>query len=182
MHTSSTEAAEQESQSQPRAADASIILVAAAIAIPNLMRARIAANESSAVANMRLVTTAQVAYFSTYRDKEFAPDLATLGPDPSGSSFHSSEHASFIDAALGNPNCTSEAWCPKDGYNFRLTGDCKRPALVCKEFVALATPTTSTTGTRSFCSTSDGVIRYNVGPPLISPISPSECRRWAPVQ
>ena len=48
------------------AADAGMILVAAAIAIPNLMRARMAANESSAVANMRTVNTAQVGYSAAY--------------------------------------------------------------------------------------------------------------------
>jgi type IV pilus assembly protein PilA len=164
------------------AADASVILVAAAIAIPNLMRARIAANESSAVDTMRVVNVAQVAFFSTYPGKGYASDLATLGPDPRGPSFHSSEHGSFIDDTLGNPNCTSDAWCSKSGYNFRLTSDCKLGAPVCKEFVSVATPMNSSTGTRSFCSTSDGVVRYKGGPPLTSPVKPSECRRWAPIQ
>ena len=163
------------------AADASVILVVAAIAIPNLMRARIAANESSAAGMMRVVNTAQVGYSATYPEKGYAPDLATLGPDPRGPSFQSPKHASFIEATLGNPNCTSGAWCSKSGYNFRLTGDCNA-TLVCKEFVAVATPMSSTTGTRSFCSTSDGVVRYKVGPPLTSPVGSSECRKWAPVQ
>ncbi|MGA2376490.1 MAG: hypothetical protein ABSF72_13290 [Candidatus Sulfotelmatobacter sp.] len=164
------------------AADASMILMAAAIAIPNLMRARMAANESSAVATMRTVVVAQIGYFSTYPARGYATDLATLGPDPRGPSFQSPEHASFIDAALGNAGCTSDAWCPKSGYNFRLAAECKLAARGCKEFVAVATPTGSTTGTRSFCSTSDGVVRFKVGPPLTSPIGPSECRKWAPVQ
>jgi type IV pilus assembly protein PilA len=164
------------------AADAGVILVVAAVAIPNLMRARTAANESSAVATMRTVVVAQVMYSSAYPDKGYATDLATLGPDPGGSRHPSPQHASVIDAALGNPNCTSGAWCPKSGYNFRLTGDCEPAAQVCREFVAVATPSSSGTGTRSFCSTSDGVIRYRIGPPLTSPITPPECRKWAPVQ
>ncbi|MGA8648256.1 MAG: hypothetical protein WB628_15535 [Candidatus Sulfotelmatobacter sp.] len=163
------------------AADAGMILVAAAIAIPNLMRARMAANESSAVANMRTVNTAQVGYSAAYPKKGYAPHLASLGPDPRGTSFYSAEHASLIDAALGNASCTSGTWCSKSGYNFSLMTDC-RPEQVCKEFVAVATPTSGTTGTRSFCSTSEGVVRYKVGPPLTSPILPSECRQWAPVR
>ena len=163
------------------AADASVILVAAAVAIPNLMRARIAANESSAVAMMRTANVAQVGYFSAYPKKGYAADLARLGPDPRGTGFQSPEHASFIDATLGNASCTSGAWCPKSGYNFSLTADCK-PLLVCKEFVVVGTPVSSSTGTRSFCSTSDAVVRYKLGPPLISPIGASECGRWAPVQ
>jgi hypothetical protein len=164
------------------AADAGVILVAAAVAIPNLMRARMAANESSAVGTMRLLIAAQVDYFSIYPEKGYANDLAALGPDPRGPSFHSAKHANLIDAVLGNPTCISGTWCSKSGYNFRLTGDCKPAAQVCKEFVAVATPMGGGTGTRSFCSTSDGVIRYRIGPPLASPITPSECRRWAPVQ
>ncbi len=163
-------------------ADAGAILVVAAIAIPNLMRARMAANESSAVANVRTVVVAQVGYFGEYPEKGFATDLATLGPDPRGTSFHSPEHASLIDASLGNASCTGGAWCSKSGYNFRLTADCKVSATGCKQFVVVGTPLTSNTGTRSFCSTSDGVVRYKVGPPLNSPVSPSECRAWAPVQ
>jgi type IV pilus assembly protein PilA len=163
-------------------ADASVLLVAAAIAIPNLIRARMAANEASAVANMRTIVVAQVMYSSAYPGKGYAADLATLGPDPGGSGRPSPEHASAIDATLGNPSCTSDAWCAKSGYNFRVTADCKVGALACKEYVALGTPISSSTGTRTFCSTSDGVVRFKLGPPLSASITSSECRRWAPVQ
>ena len=60
--------------------DAGVIAAAAAIAIPNLLRARVAANESSAVAIIRLVNVAQITYSSTYPTRGFAPDLATLWP------------------------------------------------------------------------------------------------------
>ena len=43
-----------------------IILIISAIAIPNLLRARIAANESSAVGSIRAINTAETAYYSTY--------------------------------------------------------------------------------------------------------------------
>ncbi|MFZ0299013.1 MAG: hypothetical protein WAM13_11755 [Candidatus Sulfotelmatobacter sp.] len=163
-------------------ADVSMMLVATAIAIPNLMRARMAANESSAVGTMRVLIAAQVGYFSSYPDKGYATDLASLGPDPRGPGYQSPQHASLIDATLGNPSCTTGAWCSKTGYNFRLTADCRLAAQVCKEFVAVASPMSSSTGTRTFCSTSDGVVRFKVGPPLTSPVTPSECRKWAPVQ
>jgi|HubBroStandDraft_3_1064219.scaffolds.fasta_scaffold02397_6 hypothetical protein len=163
-------------------ADAGMILVVAAIAVPNLMRARMAANESSAAATMRTVVAAQVMYSTAYPDKGYATDLATLGPDPHGPGHPSPQHASAIDATLGNPSCTSGAWCSKAGYNFRLTADCKVLVLVCKEYVVVGAPISSGTGTRSFCSTSDGVIRYNVGQPLTDPITPSQCRKWAPVR
>ena len=56
-----------------------IILIIAAIAIPNLLRARMAANESSAVASVRTVNTAEVTYNSTYPTVGFAANLAALG-------------------------------------------------------------------------------------------------------
>ncbi len=43
-----------------------IILIIAAIAIPNLLRSRIAANEASAVGSLRTINTAEVTYASTY--------------------------------------------------------------------------------------------------------------------
>jgi type IV pilus assembly protein PilA len=57
-----------------------IILIIAAIAIPNLLRARISANESSAASSIRTVNTAQVSYVSTYPSMGYANSLAALGP------------------------------------------------------------------------------------------------------
>ncbi len=56
-----------------------IILIIAAIAIPNLLRARIAANESSAVASIRTLNTAQISYNSAYPTVGFATAMASLG-------------------------------------------------------------------------------------------------------
>jgi type II secretory pathway pseudopilin PulG len=161
-------------------ANASAMLVLAAIAIPNLLRARTAANEASAVATTRTIITAQVAYAATYPQKGYARDLASLGPDPNGSNSSSPEHASFLDARLGNPTCMAGAWCTKAGYRFTTTAVCKQRA--CKEFVVVGSPVSSNTGTRNFCSTADGVVRFSVGPPLVMPISASDCRQWTPMQ
>ena len=60
-----------------------IILIIAAIAIPNLLRSRIAANEASAVGSLRTINTSEVTYASTYPAVGFAPDLNTLGPGTS---------------------------------------------------------------------------------------------------
>ncbi len=56
-----------------------IILIIAAIAIPNLLRARIAANESSAVSSIRTINTAEVSYQSAYPTVGYAVDLARSG-------------------------------------------------------------------------------------------------------
>ena len=160
--------------------DAGAALVVAAIAIPNLLRARTAANEASAVGMVRTVDTAQITYASAYPQRGFARDLASLGPDPRGSSAPSADHASVIDATLGNASCTDGSWCTKSGFQFSLAATCKQHR--CDEFVVVSTPANSNTGSRSFCSTSDAVVRYRLGPPLTAPISASECLKWAPLQ
>jgi hypothetical protein len=155
-------------------------LVVAAIAIPNLIRARIAANDSSAVATLRTANTAQITYQMTYPRRGYAHDFATLGPDPKGSSTPSAQHASIIDSALGSQDCTAGAWCVNAGYRFTITTSCKLQP--CQEYLVLATPVGSGTGTRNFCTTSDAVIRSQVGPPLNAPISAAQCRGWPPLQ
>ncbi len=153
-------------------------LVVAAIAIPNLLRARIAANESSAVGMLRTVNTAEVIYKSTYPQRGYAGDLATLGADPHMPGAVSVDHASLIDATLGNASCT--AWCTKSGFQFTIKGTCTNQR--CYGYVVVATPANSSSGTKSFCSTSDAVIRYKVGAPLTAPISATECRTWDPLR
>lgn len=157
---------------------AGAVMVVAAIAIPNLLRARIAANAASAVGSLRIVNTAQVAYASIYPDRGFAPDLATLGPDPQGKS--SANHSDMIDASLGGASCTAGAWCAKSGYRFTMVAQCKQH--LCLDYVAIATPADTSTGARSFCTTSDGVIRYQTLEPLKSPISIKECQSWQPLE
>jgi type II secretory pathway pseudopilin PulG len=162
------------------AMDVGGVLIVAAIAIPNLLRSRIAANEASAVGSVRTVNTAQVTYAATYPQRSYAPDLTTLGPDPRGPNVYTPAHAGLLDETLANTSCTADAWCTKSGYRFRVTTVCKQHK--CGEYVVIATPLDSNTGTRSFCSTSDGVIRFKVGPPLISPVTVSECKAWSPLQ
>ncbi|HEX8815249.1 MAG TPA: hypothetical protein VF753_07100 [Terriglobales bacterium] len=161
-------------------ADPTMMLILAAIAIPNLLRARIAANESAAVSTMRMVNTAQALYSATYPQRRYAPDLASLGPDLRGPGFKSPEHAGLLDNILGNSSCTAGKWCARNGFQFTLVATCKLN--LCSEFVVLATPINSGAGTRSFCSASDAVIRYRSGGPLESPVTPAECRTWLPLR
>ena len=61
-----------------------IILIIAAIAIPNLLRARIAANESSAVSSVRTINTGEVTYSVGYPAIGFSATLGALGPGAAG--------------------------------------------------------------------------------------------------
>jgi len=166
--------------SSSQAFDISGVLVVAAIAIPNLLRSRIAANEASAVGSIRTVNTAQIAYSATYASRGFAPNLATLGMDPRGSTTPSPEHAGFLDKSLANQDCAGDGWCTKSGFRFKVIAVCQRQ--LCKDFVVVATPVSTATGARSFCSTSDAVIRYTMNSPISSPPSVEDCRAWPALQ
>jgi type II secretory pathway pseudopilin PulG len=166
--------------SKNSAFDAAGVLIVAAIAIPNLMRSKVAANEAGAVGSVRVVNSGQAVYATLYPKRGYAPSLSVLGPDPRAASAKSPDHAGILDERLGDESCTADAWCNKSGYHFRVTAVCDQHH--CKEFVVIATPVDSNTGTRSFCSTSDGVIRSKTGPPLAVPVSVSECRAWLPLK
>jgi type II secretory pathway pseudopilin PulG len=155
-------------------------MVIAAIAIPNLLRARSAANESSAVATVREANAAQLTYSTTYPQKGFARDLATLGPDQNGSARSSPQHAGLIDASLGKEICTADSWCEKSGFSFRIATTCGPGP--CRNYVLVATPVTGSTGSRTFCSTSDAVIRAKNEVSLTAPLSAAECLKWTPLQ
>jgi type II secretory pathway pseudopilin PulG len=171
--------------SSSRSVDATSMMIVAAIAIPNLIRSRMAANEASAVGSIRTVNTAQVTYASTYPKRGYAANLATLGPgpdDPPGVSKYSSEHAGLVDSTLANASCTGDAWCNKSGYQFRITTTGCTRLVPCKEYVAVATPANTNTGTRSFCSSADGVIHYKVGDPVTTSVTATQCRAWLPLR
>jgi type IV pilus assembly protein PilA len=160
--------------------DLGAVMVVAAVAIPNLLRSKMAASEASAVGSSRTVNVAQVTYAAAYPQRGFARDLAKLGSDLRGGKAESPEHAGFLDESLANASCTGDAWCTKSGYRFRVTTICKQ--LPCTEYTVVAIPVDSNTGTRSFCSTSDGVIRFKTGQSLAPPASAKECRAWPPLQ
>jgi type IV pilus assembly protein PilA len=123
-----------------------IILIIAAIAIPNLLRARIAANESSAVASLRTINTAEISYNSSYPTVGFSSSLANM----SGTSCSppSSTGACLIDTTLSSGT--------KSGYTFAM-GSSGTPV---SAYAVWANPVTeNSTGVRSFCSVQDAVIR-----------------------
>ena len=133
-----------------------IILIIAAIAIPNLLRSRMAANEASAVGSVRTLNTAEVTYSSAYTDVGFTTTLKNLGPNGNtctGASGATSTGACLIDNVLGTGT--------KSGYNFTL-GQGSGTTTPQYTFAVNANPITpGTSGQRSFFSDQTGVIRYN---------------------
>jgi len=135
-----------------------IILIIAAIAIPNLLRARIAANESSAVSSLRTINTAQVSFQSTYPLVGFASTLGALGPVAStGCTTPASTNACMIDWAVAQATAVATA---KNGYYFTATpGNTVSTILLGYTLDGLPSSVTIT-GVRGFCSNEDAVIRY----------------------
>jgi type IV pilus assembly protein PilA len=129
-----------------------IILIIAAIAIPNLLRSRIAANEASAVGSIRTINTSEVTYASTYPDQGFAT-LAALGPSAGGAG-GTSTNAGLIDSVLASGT--------KSGYTFViLLGTATAPSTAIPSYAVNGDPQSTQTGTRHFCSDMSGVIRYD---------------------
>jgi type IV pilus assembly protein PilA len=155
------------------------LLFSAALAIPNLTRSRTATNEASAVAGLRTMNVAQVSYATAYPDHGFAPDLASLGPNPDSLDSHSPNHAGLLNSTLGNRTCTSGTWCVSSGYRFMIKATCAFGS--CQDFVAVATPVMNDAGSKTFCSTSDGIIRYQIVQLLTTPLAVRECKTWRPV-
>ena len=127
-----------------------IILIIAAIAIPNMMRARISANEASAVASLRTISTAETTYSSTYPTIGYTCSLAELGPPPSGSPM-SPTAAGILDNVLASGT--------KTGYIFALQACAGTPRA---NYTSTAVPiNVGGTGQRAFCSSTPGVIDYS---------------------
>jgi hypothetical protein len=160
--------------------DAGAVLIVAAVAIPNLIRSRTAANEASAVAAARTVNTAQMIYKNSFPQRGYAASLPMLGPDPSGTLAKSSDQADLLSDSLTGEPCNSDGWCLKSGFRFKLAAVCTQRR--CEEYVLLAVPVGTNTGTRNFCSTSDGVIRAKPGAPWEAPLTASDCKGWLPIQ
>jgi type IV pilus assembly protein PilA len=123
-----------------------IILIIAAIAIPNYWKARMAANESAAANAIRTINSAEIAYVSAYPQAGYA-DLATLGgPSPCT--------ASAAQACLIDNNLATATVSPgKSGYTYLVN-------VVVGNYVAAAKPVAPTiSGTRTFCSVNDAVVR-----------------------
>ena len=159
----------------------SIILIIASMAIPNLLRAKIAANESSAVGSLRALASAQVLYQSTFPTIGFAPTLAALGPGASSgcpASGPTSANACLIDWVLAQ---ASTAATSKSGYYFAM-GNTVENSISMGYTIGAAPATFNSSGVRGFCLNEDGVIRYLPvlnGPPVASTAG---CLSYFPMQ
>jgi len=148
-----------------------IILIIAAIAIPNLLRARIAANQSSAAASLRTLGSAAAMYQTTYSDG-YPGTIAVMTP-PVAPATPDCTKAGLVD------NIFAAVPAVKSGYTFGWLSGASvvaAPPVGCAAgftdmFSATATPVSSSSGTVSYCVDASNVIRQNLNTGLAAPIA-----------
>jgi len=148
-----------------------IILIIAAIAIPNLLRARMAANEASAVGSVRTINTSAVTYSSTW-GVQFPASMAAMAGAPGGVAVCGA--SLLIDPLLAGATAAATA---KSGYWFTYVGATATPAIGgCTGFqtytVVGRPANVGQSGQRGFFSDQSGVIRYTTdgsAPTIASP-------------
>lgn len=150
-----------------------IILIIAAIAIPNLMRARMAANDSSAAASEHTIVVGQVGYYGAYPTVGYAT-LAQLGgaatpciPAPA------------TGCLIDNNLATNGGGNGKSGYTFAVTPG--GTALTGWNYYTTAVPLSNVTGTKSFCAGNDGVVRTEPNGTITAATSYANCLAQTPL-
>ncbi len=150
-----------------------IILIIAAIAIPNLLRSKASANEAAAVAVLRNVHNSQAVYIVQFSNSVgYANSLLKLGPGTPCDQ----NHACLSDQLVG---CSAEP-CIKSGYMFYMTSTSASVPFV--DYTSTATPVSwANTGTKNYCTADDGVIRYQKAPgaSLTGPVIHTDCTDMA---
>ena len=127
-----------------------IILIIAAIAIPNLLKSKMAANQASAVASLRTLNTSEITYSATY-NVGFTSSLAQLGPPASGSA--TSAAAGMIDSVL--------AAGTKSGYSFIYAASAAVNGVTSNYTINANPITPGTTGQNYYYTDATTVIRQN---------------------
>lgn len=129
-----------------------VILIIAAIAIPNLLHGKMRANEAAAVASMQTIHTAEVLYFNTYPDIGYSSSLANLGSNGTDCEKPTSRNSCLImDDVL-----TSGL---KSGYVFTIVGDGNKPTAA---YVASASPASEFSGRCTVAANQSGEMHFFV--------------------
>src|SRR5262249_50359761 len=160
------------------------VLIVIAIVVPAVKGTKVGVNEQAAASTVQTLNVAQTRYSTEIGSSgSYAPDLATLGPGPSGrcNGAGTAEHACLIGSILGNEQCKSGAWCLKQRYRYSMTGICGEDRS-CTDYVIVATPATPFAGTTSYCSTSDLTVRSRSGQVFMPLRTVEECRSWTAVE
>lgn len=147
-----------------------IILIIAAIAIPNLLRARMSANEASAVSSLRLIRTADTSYFSSYPAIGYAVQLADMGGSASPC-IPVATAACLLDDNLATAAPASGG---RSGYGFTAVG--LASSGLNSDYVGGAVPINAgKSGTRDFCNTTALSFRSQNSTGGVPPVTTAGC-------
>ncbi len=148
-----------------------IIGIIAAIAVPGLMRARMAGNEASAIGSLRAINTAEASYASSCGQGVYAGTLADLGKPPQVGT------EGFI-----SPDLTSDP-STKSGYTVAMTAGetapngvtgCNNPSTLSQSYFVGASPlVANSTGSRCFGTNQGGTIYQSTSVPS-APLAPTQ--------
>jgi type IV pilus assembly protein PilA len=137
-----------------------IILIIAAIAIPNLLRSKMAANESSDVGSLRTINTAEVTYATSYPSIGYSPTLTSLGGTATNCA--TATYATNVNACLIDDVLATSGVNAKSGY-LNTYGGVVAIGGVNTQYTINGDPANrGTTGQRSFFTDQTGVIRYGL--------------------
>ena len=153
-----------------------IILIIAAIAIPSLVRARMAANESSAASSARTIYTAELSYANAYPTIGYATKLLDLGGAQPCTP--STTTACLVPDPLSTAGVGTSG---KSGYVFSAVGSSSVGGANDTLVIGAAPVTPGTTGSRLFCTTNDGSIRVDPGPSGAPVTVVADCLAYTPL-
>lgn len=150
-----------------------IILTIAAIAITNLMRARMAANDAAAARNEHTIMTGEVGYLAAYPLTGYGT-LAQLGGSATPC-IPATANGCLID----NDLATNSSGNGKSGFTFAATPGTLNGA---SNYYTTATPLSVMSGTRQYCAADDGVLRVLTPDTGAPPAGYAACLAWTPSQ
>ncbi len=151
-----------------------IILIIAAIAIPNLMRARMAANDSSAAASERTTVTGEIGYFAAYPTVGYTSLQGLGGASPC-------TPAPATGCLIDNNLASDGAGGGKSGYKFAATPSTGAGSPIPNQFYTTGTPISAQTGTKAYCAFDDGVVRTQPAGTITAVASYGACQALLPM-
>ncbi|MGA9386854.1 MAG: prepilin-type N-terminal cleavage/methylation domain-containing protein [Candidatus Sulfotelmatobacter sp.] len=151
-----------------------IILIIAAIAIPNLMGARMAANDSSAAASERTTVTGEIGYFAAYPTVGYTSLAALGGASPC-------TPLPATGCLIDNNLATNGAGGGKSGYTFAAAALTGAGSPIPNEFYTTGAPISAQTGTKSYCAFDDGVVRTAAAGTIATVASYAACQALLPM-
>jgi len=149
---------------------AAIMLIIATFALPNFIRTRYTANETSAVSSLRILYGAETQYASNYNS--FSSNLNSLGP-PAAGALPSATNADLVDGVLSGEISGLPSQFQKSGYLFTYNPAGGSSAV--QQYSINADPLVrGNTGQHSFFMDQTGIVRSNSSAPATvndSPVS-----------